>query len=309
MKIALIQTNPIIGDFTSNCEQILDGAREAARSGCRLAVFPEMSVTGYPPQDLLERGAFIEQQQRAVASLVADLPDIDVLFGCFEKRQGVNGKGLYNAAVVARGGKIVYRARKQLLPSYDVFDERRYFEPGEPPDFYRVGGLTFGVTVCEDIWDLEIHEYKREPVKLLFDRAAKQNERLDALINISASPFQRRKERRKIEMFQQICTSHGIPLIYVNQVGGQDSLLFDGRSLVIDGTGDVRAKGRAFARDVIIIDSDGWKGDFSGAICDDELASIYDGLVMGVRDYVSKCGFQKWYWDCPEGSIRLSRQL
>lgn len=295
MKIALVQTNPIIGDFSYNCQQIHDAACQAHAAGCRLAIFPEMAITGYPPQDLLERRSFIENQQGAVASLIKALPSMDVMFGCFEKRDAGHGKGLFNSAVVARDGKIIYRARKQLLPSYDVFDERRYFEPGESPELYRLDGLTFAVTVCEDLWDQEVLEYSKEPVNQLFERARAENAAIDAIINISASPFQRRKEKQKMQMFSRICTAHQVPLLYVNQVGGQDSLLFDGRSVLVTADGVLRAKGKGFATDSVFIESDTWQACSSSAVtvCDDEIASIYQGLVMGVRDYVQKCGFSK----------------
>lgn len=293
MKIALIQTNPIIGDFDYNCANILDGARKAQDMGCSLAIFPEMSVSGYPPQDLLERSAFVMQQHRAVETLVSELPEIDVLFGCFEHREGGSGKKLYNSAVVARSGKIVFRAHKQLLPSYDVFDETRYFEPGDVPAIFEHGGLRFGVTICEDIWRREVSDYNSDPVNLLLTKAKQENTRLDALINISASPFQRHKEQQKQLMFREISISHQIPLIYVNQVGGQDSLIFDGRSLVMNEKGEVTAKGKGFATGITVIDSCTWTGELAGKILDDEVEAIFRSLVIGVQDYVRKCGFSQ----------------
>jgi NAD+ synthetase len=291
VKIALVQINPIIGDFRYNCDKILRWAQRARHEECRLAIFPEMAVSGYPPQDLLERSAFITQEQEAIDALIAQLPEIDVLFGCFEKRSGERGKKLYNTAVAARNGKIVFRAHKQLLPTYDVFDETRYFEPGGISIPYVIEGHHFGVTVCEDIWNRVIEDYDKDPVALLHSSVTQGKGRLDGIINISASPFQRNKEVQKQAMFRELCRRHALPLIYVNQVGGQDSLLFDGRSLVMDASGEITAKGAGFEEDMVVVDSRDWRGDFRGCTIDDEVGAVYSGLVMGVRDYVRKCGF------------------
>jgi len=266
-------------------------ARKAWQDGCGLAVFPEMAVSGYPPQDLLERTAFVDRQWQAVLELIEDLPPIDVVFGCVEKRDAPWGKKLYNSAIAARDGEIVFRARKQLLPTYDVFDETRYFVPGDIPPVYQAGGLRFGVTVCEDIWHTEIAEYDREPVALLLQNLAGTSDGLDAVINISASPFQRNKEAQKQAMFRDLCRRHDLPLLYVNQVGGQDSLLFDGRSLAMDQTGELTAKAAGFKEDMIVVDSGYWRGPISGEGVDDEIGSVYNALVMGTRDYLHKSGF------------------
>lgn len=292
MKIALVQTNPVIGDFYYNCEKILSRSVKARSMGCRLAIFPEMAVSGYPPQDLLERQSFIEQQSIAVDELLVNLPgDIDVLFGCVEQREAGEGKRLYNSALVARNGKIVFRAHKQLLPTYDVFDETRYFQQGDVPEPYILDDITFGVTICEDIWHQEIEMYEREPVELLKRAAIDKNISLDCIINISASPFQGNKESQRHSLFKRLCRHHSLPLIYVNQVGGQDSLLFDGRSMVIDEHGDIVAKAAGFEENIIVVNSGNWQGDIAGSKIDDELESVFKALVMGVRDYVTKCGF------------------
>ncbi|MDJ0622629.1 MAG: NAD+ synthase [Desulfocapsaceae bacterium] len=293
MKIALVQINPIIGDFDHNCALIKSWAEKAQHNGCRLAIFPEMAVSGYPPQDLLERESFINQQQMAVDKLVTMLPrGIDVLFGCFEQRNSHTGKSLYNAAIVARDGEIIFHAHKQLLPSYDVFDETRYFQQGEVPDLYILDDHTFGITICEDIWHHEIGVYAREPVALLKERAEILNTPLDCIINISASPFQRDKEKQRHGLFERLCSKHELPLIYVNQVGGQDSLLFDGRSMLVGPQGKILAKGAGFTEDMTIIDSKNWHGEITGMLLDDEVEAVFSALVMGVRDYVHKCGFK-----------------
>lgn len=292
MKIALVQINPIIGDFAHNCKQITSWAEKAKDRGCRLAIFPEMTVSGYPPQDLLERKRFIEQQRLAVDALVRLLPrDIAVLFGCFEQRDSQMGKKLHNAALVALDGEIIFRAYKQLLPSYDVFDETRYFQPGAVSEPFILDGSVFGVTICEDIWHHDIEVYSSEPIALLKEKAELQKTPLDWIINISASPFERDKEARRQELFRRVCTKHHLPLIYVNQVGGQDSLLFDGRSVVMDKQGKIIAKGTGFDEGMTIFDHAHENDRQNGVSLDDELAAIYRALVMGVRDYAHKCGF------------------
>lgn len=291
MKIALVQINPVIGDFTNNCEKIISWSKKAAAAGCALAIFPEMAISGYPPQDLLERKSFVDAQNNALDELLPKLPDIDVLFGCFEEREEKKGKRLYNSAFIARGGKIVFKTHKQLLPAYDVFDETRYFTPGEKSNSYTLGDMRFGVTICEDIWQQEVEEYTVEPLQQLAD-SCKQEGELTAIINISASPFQRNKEQQKHRLFENICSKYKLPLIYVNQVGGQDSLLFDGRSVVMDQSGKITAKGPSFAEGMVVVNSDNWKGEVTGEVVDNEIGAVYQGLVMGVRDYTYKCGFK-----------------
>lgn len=291
VKIALVQINPVIGDFTKNCGKIKAWSEKAKACGCELVIFPELAVSGYPPQDLLERKSFLVAHEAAVASLLGELPDLDVMFGCFERREEQPGKNLYNSAVVARKGKIIFRARKQLLPSYDVFDETRYFEPGPPSELYTLKNLQFGVTVCEDVWSEEVKEYDTDPVREILSLAAKNRNTILAVINISASPFQRNKERIRKNIFQKICRRSGLPFLYCNQIGGQDSLLFDGRSLVMDKSGTVVAQALGFAEDMIVVDSRTWRGDMHGTPQISEQEAVYQGLVMGVRDYVTKCHF------------------
>lgn len=291
MKIALVQINPVIGDFERNCQKIKLWSGKAKACGCELAIFPELAVSGYPPQDLLERKSFLAAHEAAISKLLEELPDIDVMFGCFEKREGEKGKSLYNSAVVARKGRIIFRARKQLLPSYDVFDETRYFEPGRPAELYVLNDLHFGITVCEDVWNEEVEAYDNDPVNALMIDAAANEKKVHAIINISASPFQRHKEETRKNIFQKICSRYSVPFLYCNQIGGQDSLLFDGRSLVMDQTGTIVAQALGFQEDMIVVDTLTWRGDMNGAPQISEQAAVFDGLVMGLRDYVRKCNF------------------
>lgn len=289
MKIALIQINPVIGDFVGNSRKILNVCREAVKQDCGLVIFPELALSGYPPHDLLERPAFLNTHDQTLSELCHNLPEIDLIIGCIEQRGAdTDGKKLYNSAFFIRNGSIMQRIRKQLLPTYDVFDEKRWFEPGNTPGVIECKGLRFGVTVCEDIWHSEIGEYECDPVQTLFS----ETDDIDCLINISASPFQRGKESVRHRLFRTICQRHNVPLVYVNQVGGQDSLLFDGRSVLMDQNGEIRAKLLGFAEDMLIIDSDDWSGPLHESVQEDNLASLHDALVMGIHDYVTKCGFR-----------------
>lgn len=291
MKIALVQINPVIGDFDTNCKKIVSFAQKAFEADCKLVVFPELVVSGYPPQDLLERHSFIEDHKLALQNLTKDLPDLDVMLGTVESRDGEHGKTLYNSAIVIRNGEVIYRARKQLLPSYDVFDETRYFEPGEPSGLYHLDGENFGVTVCEDVWHNEIREYEVAPVDDIHQYAASRGKHLTAMINISASPFQREKEDLRRSIFRAYCDQFKTPFFYCNQVGGQDSLIFDGRSLVLNKDGETIAQAVGFAEDMIVVDTGRWQGDMHAPVDPPTILSVYDGLVLGVRDYVKKCGF------------------
>ncbi len=291
MKIGLVQLNPIIGDFGKNCAQICEWAGRAKSEGCSLVIFPELAISGYPPQDLLERKAFLEAGDQALSDLIGDLPALDVMLGCIERRGDGRGKPLYNSAVVVRHKKIIFRARKQLLPSYDVFDETRYFEPGSPSEIYELEGHHFCATVCEDVWHHGVKDYDVKPVADFFSSAVKKGVSVDGIINISASPFQIDKEEVRKTLFKEICVEHKIPFLYCNQVGGQDSLLFDGRSLAMNEKGEVIAQAAGFQEDLIVVDTQNWKGDLSGVLTPEPEEAVFDALVMGVRDYVTKCGF------------------
>ncbi len=291
MKVALTQINPVIGDFAGNCKKIVDYSHQAAERGCSLVIFPELAVSGYPPLDLLERRSFISDHEAALVRLLSELPRIDVLIGALESRQGGSGKPLYNSALVCRSGSIIHRTRKRLLPAYDVFDENRYFEPGAAPEIYELDGKKFAITVCEDIWYHTVGEYRVEPVRDLFDHASRRNAHIDVLVNISASPYHRGKTKTRSAIFSSLCVDFNTMFLYVNQVGGQDSLLFDGHSCALDKSGAVIANAHRFQEDLIVVDLDRLAGE--RRLCKDEgeIRSIHDALVMGTRDYVRKSGF------------------
>ena len=313
MKIALVQLNPVIGDFSYNCGQIISWAEKARRKGCKLAVFPELALCGYPPQDLLERPAFIAEHDKALQELVCRFSDIAIICGHLEKHTDATGKPLHNSASLIADGRILFTAQKRLLPTYDVFDEARYFEPGMRSQACRFKGMCLGITVCEDIWNdkgsFPQHLYATDPIGDLVKGVQDAGRKIDLLINISASPFHIAKEAIKHDIFTRVCTNNNLPLIYVNQVGGQDSLLFDGWSMAMGNDGSIMARAARFKEDMVIVDTDTWEGEKRGgditvtsqsdsvphdfAISMQEKEAVFAALVMGVRDYGAKCGFSK----------------
>jgi len=295
MRIALVQINPIIGDFPRNIATLSLWIDKAKEAGCDLVIFPEMAVCGYPPQDLLERPAFLADLEHNFQKLVQETKGIGVLCGTILRHTTKAGKTLHNSAVLFEDGEILFSAYKRLLPSYDVFDENRYFEPGQESQKFQYKGLNLGITICEDIWNdkgfLERPLYTEDPVAELMEGS-----KPDLLINLAASPFHLGKETLKHTMFSNLCTKYQIPLLYTNQVGGQDSLLFDGRSLAMATNGAIIGKAQGFTEDILYVDSDTLKADEwpnHAPIPEDTQASVLDALVMGVHDYVGKCGFEK----------------
>ncbi len=289
MRIALAQVNPTIGDFAGNFRLISEAALQARERGCELVVFPEMVTTGYPPRDLLEERFFVQRNLEGLARLVGSLRGIGVLLGYVERRQpGRPGRRLHNAALLFEDGKVLARARKALLPTYDVFDEARYFEPGRRLTSVSFHGLTLGLTICEDIWgEYEFSGqslYRQDPVERLARRG------VNLLINISASPYHLGKRELRHGLISRIARRHGFPVIYVNQVGGNDELIFDGNSLAVTAEGEPAAWAADFAPDLIVFDTEAAAGErhqVSGSP-EEELARA---LTLGVRDYARKCGF------------------
>lgn len=297
MKIALVQTNPVIGDFPGNLARIVAQAQRAAGLGCELAVFPELALSGYPPQDLLERPAFLADHEHALARLIAEVRGVGVLCGAVTRNPEAAGKPLHNSALLFRDGQILFSTAKRLLPTYDVFDESRYFEPGREAALCDYQGLKLAITVCEDIWnDKRVFPrclYHHDPVAELLgcpDLAA------DLLINLAASPFSLGKNAIKQKIFANLCAAYQVPLLYVNQVGGQDSLVFEGGSLALNRSGTVICRAARFREDLVVLDTAAWQGEIregaaDGDQSDPEAAEVLAALVLGARDYVHKCGF------------------
>jgi NAD+ synthetase len=296
MKIALIQINPHIGNFRANCDKIARGSAQARDSGCDLAIFPELAISGYPPQDLLERPSFINDHDHALHELVARVQGIGVMVGAITRHTAKTGKQLHNSCVLFENGAILASAHKQLLPSYDVFDETRYFEPGGPGVPVHYKGLNLVMTICEDIWnDKDITDRQLYTVDPVADLLASPATGADLLINIAASPFRIGKAAVKHQIFRNIANKYDLPIIYVNQVGGQDSLVFDGRSLAMDRFGRTAAVAGGFREQILVIDSLALKKGVEKEPSfppEDELPAVYEALVMGTRDYVQKCGFK-----------------
>jgi len=296
MKIALIQTNPHIGNFRANCDKIASAAEQARETGCDLAIFPELAISGYPPQDLLERPSFISDHERNLQELIARVQGIGVMVGAITRHTAKTGKSLHNSCVLFENGAILATAHKQLLPSYDVFDETRYFEPGESGEPVHYKGLHLVMTICEDIWnDKDIVGRQRYSLDPLASLLSGPTGDVDLLINIAASPFRIGKANIKHHILKNICTKYDLPVLYINQVGGQDSLLFDGRSLAMDRHGKTAAVADGFREKMLVVDTNtlnqGVEGEQSFPP-DDELPAVYEALVMGTRDYVTKCGFK-----------------
>jgi len=290
MKIAICQINPIIADFSHNTALILNAAQQAEQAGCALAVFPEMALSGYPPKDLLENSAFIEENRVQLNKVASHTARISILCGFVAKNPVRVGKPLMNSVAFLDAGAVAATGGKRLLPSYDVFDETRYFEPAPESLVFALDGVRLGITICEDIWAendaLGVPHYTVDPVADL-SRVG-----IDCLINISASPYSVNKSRLRLDMLRQLTTKYGFSAVYCNQVGGNDDLLFDGASMVVDPKGRLIRMGKAFEPHLMVWDTE----DLYTEVADPwppEVESIRKGLVMGTRDYVQKCGFKK----------------
>jgi NAD+ synthase (glutamine-hydrolysing) len=287
LKIAVAQIDTTVGDFEGNAAKIVAGGRRAEAGGADMVLFPELAVCGYPPKDLLERRSFLNETDRATAGIARDSGAAVWLFGSLERNRARSGRNVFNAAIAARRGKVVAVYHKRLLPTYDVFDEGRYFEPGTRPLFLDVRGRRVGVTVCEDIWNDKTFWkrplYRADPIGDLRRR------RLDLHVNIAASPWTLGKERLRERMMRQVARGTGIPLVSCNLVGGNDGLVFDGGSSAFDARGKLIARGRAFGEDFWTIDLPGGTG--SVAQPGGDVARVRQALVLALKDYAAKCGF------------------
>ena len=289
MKIALAQFNPTVGDFTGNSARIVQLAQQAKQRGAQIAVFSELCLCGYLPQDLLERPAFLERNRTELACLAKQVP-LPVIVGYAGRAHDSTGKPVANAAALVGDGRILFEQHKMLLPTYDVFDESRYFQPAKCQDVFPFSGEQLGITICEDVWNDKNfwakQLYERDPVTELVGKGS------TVLLNISASPYTIDKRNLRLEMLQSLARTHRRPVVYVNQVGGNDSLVFDGSSLALNADGRVAAQARLFEEDLVIFDAAAGTGEVH-AQPEDELEVIYLALVCGTRDYVRKCGFGK----------------
>lgn len=290
MKIAMAQVNPVIGDFNYNFQRIIDYAEKAKARGCDLVIFPELAVTGYPPRDLLEKRDFVKTNLACLRRLRERIRGIGVICGYAEPNPGEVGNNLFNAAVHFEDGEILHTAYKRLLPTYDIFDERRYFEPGDDFSVYDYKGRRIGLTVCEDVWnDTDVFKrryYPLDPVTELVRNGA------DLIVNVSASPYHLGKRDFRRRLLSSIAKKHRVPLVLANQVGGNDSVLFDGSSGAFDPRGEIAAQAPDFEEALVVVDLDAMTGDIAPG-SETEPEAILKALVLGVRDYVRKCGFSK----------------
>jgi NAD+ synthase (glutamine-hydrolysing) len=289
MKIALAQFNPTVGDFLGNAARILDLAGQAKQRGADLAVFTELCLCGYPPQDLLERPGFLDRNMDELKELASKIP-MPSLVGYAGRVKNGAGKSVANKAALLCGGRVAFEQSKMLLPTYDVFDESRYFQPAEKQMVYRFQDETLGITICEDVWNdpnfWPTRLYERDPVVELGKQGT------TVLLNISASPYTIDKRNLRIEMLRAIAMKQQRPVVYVNQFGGDDNLIFDGSSMAITADGRIAAQALAFREDIVLFDTVTGQGEIHEQP-PTEIAYAYEALLTGTADYVRKCGFKK----------------
>ena len=290
MKIALGQINPTVGDFSGNAAKIIQFALQARSAGAGLILFPELSVCGYPPRDLVENPSFVARCGATVERIAAETQGIAVICGTVTAAHADSGKKVMNSAALLREGRIEFIQSKMLLPTYDVFDEMRNFAPAKSQQLFSFCGKQMALTICEDAWNDKRFWNRRlygiDPVEELVRAGG------NFVLNISASPFWLGKREFRREMLTSIARNQKVPVAMVNQVGGNDSLVFDGSSVVIAPDGQVIAQGKSFEEDLIYFDSQKLTGDMHPQV-EGEDASAYAALVLGTRDYVRKCGFQR----------------
>lgn len=298
MRIGLLQLNSTIGDFPGNSTRLLNGYEAVVASGAELVAAPEMFLCGYPPRDLLLRPDFVRGNLEALDAVARRVGPVPLCVGYVDVNASRPGKPLCNAAAVLRNGTVIHTARKTLLPTYDVFDEARYFEPARDTSPFEWNGTKIGLTICEDIWNDEDfwpeRLYRRDPVRELIQQGA------GLILNLSASPWHRGKEQIRLAMLRKTAADERVPLAQVNLVGANDDLIFDGHSLALDAAGRPVWTGRGFAEDQAVVDlpllpvpsNAGCASSPAPAESRGNEASLHDALVLGIRDYVHKCGFR-----------------
>jgi NAD+ synthase (glutamine-hydrolysing) len=290
VRIALGQINTVVGDFSGNSEKIIEYAQRARSGGVELILFPELSICGYPPRDLVERPSFVQRNWQTLQTIARETQGIGVVCGLVTAAKSSTGKSVQNSAALLRDGKVVFVQSKRLLPTYDVFDEMRNFAPADHQELIGIGETQLALTICEDAWN-DKHFWDRrlygiDPVEDLIGAGGK------VLLNISASPFYLGKRELRRDMLATIAKNYGVPVAMVNQIGGNDSLVFDGSSLAIGPNGDVIAQAKSFEEDLVCFDTESSTGDMHSR--DEGLeSSAYSALVLGTRDYVHKCGFRQ----------------
>ena len=303
MKICLAQINPTIGAFKQNIGKICKSINTAREKGADLVIFPEMSVVGYPPKDLLELSGFVDSNLKALEEVKNSVTGISAIVGFVDRNVAQRGKALYNAAAHIKNRKIVSRHYKSLLPTYDVFDEDRYFEPTHDISIAKISGRKFGISICEDVWGADVvwpgTIHHKDPVECMVRQGA------EIIINISASPFTIGKQDVRLKMLTGHAKRNKVPIVFVNQIGGNDDLVFDGNSLVINKEGIVVGRASGFKEELLMVEFKGSDLTIGGnksrlakketrySAGEGDIESVYNALVLGTRDYVKKCGFKK----------------
>src|SRR4051794_25248524 len=298
VKIALAQINPTVGDFDGNRRLVLEALAAAEAGGAELALFPELALCGYPPRGLLERPAFVAAARASLDALAAARAGgtTAALVGFPERSETADGHGLYNSAALIDGGRVAHIVRKSLLPTYDVFDERRYFDPATEVAPISFRGRTLGISICEDIWNdadfWPARLYRSDPIEGLVRAGA------EIILNLSASPFTIEKRHLRPRMLAATARRWRRPLLFVNQVGGQDDLVFDGASLALDASGQVVARGAEHGSDLVIVELgadsklDAASSELRPFEASDEKSAL-EALALGTRDYARRCGFSR----------------
>jgi len=292
MRIALAQLNPTIGDLAGNVARMTRFARDAAAREAEVVVFPELSIPGYPPRDLVDKSSFVEANECALQELAAVTAglNLSVICGYVGRSEAETGKRAMNSAAVLDSGKVLFRQSKMLLPNYDVFDEARYFRPAEREFLYPLRGRPMALTICEDAWNdrqyWKERLYSRDPVEELFGAGA------EMMVCINASPYNMGKRSIRRGIYRAAARRYAKPVVYVNQVGGNDQLVFDGSSFAMNAKGEVIAAAKSFDEDLVICDIDAGTGDRHENLTD-ECEAAYEALVAGTRDYIRKCRFSR----------------
>jgi NAD+ synthase (glutamine-hydrolysing) len=288
-KIYIGQFNPTIGALRENADRILDIYRRGAAQGAEIVMVPELAISGYPPRDLLDRKVFVNRSLELRDEIAKATGDAALIYGSLDWNRSGTGKPLHNTAVVGRNGRILFSQVKTLLPTYDVFDELRYFEPATDVEVLELFGRKLGILICEDFWYEEKSGdsllYRVNPVERVLEKGA------EILLNISASPFNLGKKKTRFELFSEISRRYSVPMVYVNQIGGNDELLFDGASMALDENGEAVHCSRSFEEEETMIRFEGAACDPVTAIPEDE--EVGEALKLGLRDYLRKTGFRK----------------
>jgi NAD+ synthase (glutamine-hydrolysing) len=289
VKIGILQLNSTIGDYEANCRKLLAAYKQAVQQGAEFVLAPELFLCGYPPRDLLLRPDFIAANLTALKRTAAAIGDVPLCIGFVDRNSARPGRPLFNSAAVLHDGRMIWQQNKSLLPTYDVFDEDRYFEPAKSTTPFEFRGRKFGITICEDIWNDEDfwsnRLYRQDPIKELITQGA------DIILNISASPWHAGKEKTRLEMLQRVARDEQVPLVQVNVVGANDELIFDGHSVAVNRQGEILALAKGFAEEVLVVEVDGNAPSLkpNWPVREEQL---FRALSLGIRDYVQKCGFK-----------------